>query len=95
MSDMLLECGAPAPLWYRDGVRASLSCAANHTKAVQGHRTSRTYRTYDHKVPSLCVLNCLHQSRQCVFGVAVEHAGHRLEKEGIFEAGETFTLSSF
>jgi len=35
MFDVPLECGAPASLWYRDGVRASLSCAANHTKAVQ------------------------------------------------------------
>ena len=45
MFDVPLECGAPAPLWYRDGVRASLSCAANHTKAVQGHRTPRAHRT--------------------------------------------------
>ena len=67
--------------------------------ALQG-RIGQTITKYQvqsakYKVPSLCVLDCLHQSRQCVFGVAVEHAGHRLEKEGIFEAGETFTLSSF
>src|SRR6185369_14580715 len=42
----------------------------------------------------LRVLYRLHQTRQCVLRIAVEHAGHRFEKQRVLETREALALTA-
>ena len=39
-----------------------------------------------YEVQLLRVLHSLHQLRQCVFGISIKHARHRLKKQRVLEA---------